>query len=606
MSRWLTGTALALFFQCSPAFAETPNVIYVLGDSSADLGSFGANLRPTNAGQMWSERLAARIGLKISNARTITVDDLGNVLAVTKAGGTSYALNGATALRFDGTFTLGDEVDFLLQDRKTIGARDLTLIWISRNDITSALLEGSAFDAKAFATAYSAQVDRLRQAGARNIVAFGSETDLLPRQLTLDAGFPADVFGVIKAQTLASEAALWPELAKRGVYILDLNKLAEDVRLNLKKYGFTAGVDSYQGRGDLSGTPSQARPNDGNVFTNDGHYTTQMQAVVADYTLAQLRARDQIVSALYGANLSMRAVHDRIDDAASALLDREGRDDGWRLGASAAGLSRALDTTTRTGADLDGDSWAVEIGAHRRAGPWAFGLRGGVQRDTLDFAEASGRIERTDYTISGFAARRLGGGFSLDASTTIGSIDLSAFDRRAKLGDTAKVGTHGATQGSYSALGFGLRHAADKGACRFGAGVGLSFDRTQLNAFSERADTLALSYGDQVISSALAHMSFNVERVGDERTLVRPFASFRLATDLGDGDLKVRVGPTKATIVDYTPERQYRAGTQAQLGVKLRVAPSTDLTLAATETTWSNVSKRATDAGVRVSIARAY
>jgi uncharacterized protein YhjY with autotransporter beta-barrel domain len=603
MYRLLTATALAAILALAPAHAETPAAVYVLGDSSADLGAFGPDRRPTNVGQIWSERLAARLRLPMTNARLI--DDTGPVVRVTRNGGASYALNGATALPFSGVFTLRDQVDFLLQDHPRLGSGDLIMIWISRNDITTSFAEGVPYDPAAFAAAYGAQVDRLRAAGARNLVAFGAETDLIPVQLALDVGVSADELATLRQATVATEAALWPALASRGVYILDLNKLAEDVRTNLSAYGFTAGTNSYQGRGDTSGTPSQARRNDGNVFTEDGHYTTQMQAVIADYALAQLRARDQMATVVNSTAIGLRGFQDQMQAEAGSAVARS--QDGWAFSADVSGGTADQDATSRTGSDFSGDVWRLGLGATRTSGAWAMGIRLGAGRSTWDFDGNTGTGSRTDTVLSGFVARTLGSGFSAEAVTTVGLVDLDRIERHAILGDPGRrVTARGETDGDYSAFGVGMRYGSLAGAWRFGAEAGVTFDRVHLHAFDEAPGVIALSYGAQIQESSIAHVGLSVERVGASDTRVRPFAQLSYSSDLNDDPVDVRVGPTRSTIVSYAPERAFRSNVGGVLGVRFDVAAQTDLVVAARSSTWFDGDRRAGESAVTVGVQRRF
>ncbi len=144
--------------------------VIVFGDSSADLGSEGPARRPTNLGEMWSERLARAVGRSSTNARSVQINEAGTGIDIIRTGGNSYAVNGSTALPFDCCLTFAQQVDFFVQDRTRFSGNELVFTWFTRNDITTAFTDGIpadgvAYSADRYANAYATQVDRLRALG---------------------------------------------------------------------------------------------------------------------------------------------------------------------------------------------------------------------------------------------------------------------------------------------------------------------------------------------------------------------------------------------------------------------------------------------------------
>ena len=275
--------------------AESITQVYIFGDSSSDVGSGPNGLpRPTNAGLMWGELIGDTLGHPSTAARIVTIDGVGTITG-TPNGGNNYAVSGATVSPFAGSVSFADEIAFFDQDKTRFGSNDLVFTWLGSNDITTAFFDGIEFSREQYVDTYLENIASLRERGAANIVAIVEPEKLLPIQWTLDASgglITTDLLGVLSDKIAASNDALNPGLAQAGVYLVDVNKLAEDVRLDLGTYGFLYGTDGYITLGDAT-----SFPNDGNVFAN-GHYSTAMHAVIADYILAQLRARDQFTSVL--------------------------------------------------------------------------------------------------------------------------------------------------------------------------------------------------------------------------------------------------------------------------------------------------------------------
>ncbi|MCK5911495.1 MAG: hypothetical protein KAG62_16235, partial [Caulobacter sp.] len=173
------GVAAAAFLIAGAALpaaatADPISSVVVFGDSSSDLGSQGLARRPTNLGQMWSERLAGNLGLTSTLAREFQITPAGE-LKILKPGGANYAVNGSTVLDFDCCISLSQQIDFFVEDRKRFKGDELVFLYFDRNDVETAFGDGLPYSASAFADEYIKQVKRLKALGARNIFAVGWE-----------------------------------------------------------------------------------------------------------------------------------------------------------------------------------------------------------------------------------------------------------------------------------------------------------------------------------------------------------------------------------------------------------------------------------------------
>lgn len=570
MKQLLLTTALALISSAGVANGQTPSNVIIFGDSSADLGTFGPDTRPTNLGEMWGERFARLIGLTSESARLITPAPDGSY-DVQPLGGNNYAINGSTALSFEGVFTLRDQVDFFIEDNRRFEADDLVFVWITRNDITTAAALGLDYDPQAYADAFVSEIDRMRALGARNIVSFGAETQLISRQYALDLGVSPEALDALQQATIASEAALWPLLAARDVYILDLDRLAEDVRANPGKYGFQFTTDSYQGRGDPAPLPSQAYPNDGNVFTLDGHYTSTMQAVVADFALAQLRARDQYASVFSAIGGDFSVGHaNAASNAATGRRLHEGRAGGWRLFAGPSFEAARLDSAGGLDPRFEDSGYALLLGADGMAADdLLLGVQFAVDQRDGSFAGNTGDVERTSALLSVYASAGLTESFSLEAVASVGVVGVDRFERRATLGDTAQERASGDTEGSFLAARIGGRYGVQMGEWGFDLGAGLSLERTKLNGFQEQPGVLALTYGDAELDAIRGDVGATLRHGGPEARL-SPHVSVGYQFDFSDDELSLDVGPNAETLATYWTERPNLEGASIEVGATYR------------------------------------
>ena len=292
----------------TPLLAAPISQIYSFGDSTTDVGAAGD--RYTSQGSLWIESLGARLGHPSTPARLISQDSNGDFV-LTPNGGNNYAVGGAGVVPSPGNASLEQQITVFNQDHARFKRNDLVFIWIGENDLSAASTQPAVYspnDISVFLATYEAQLNRLRALGARNVVAFGLPVKLSPDQAIEDV-FASDGFDAATTRAYldarAAHKAKLDQAARRlltaqNVYVLDFDKLAEDVRLNVSKYGFLYANDNYQGRGDPTAPDRpETFANDGNVFSaNATHYTDAMHQVIADYVAAQLRARDQFTSVL--------------------------------------------------------------------------------------------------------------------------------------------------------------------------------------------------------------------------------------------------------------------------------------------------------------------
>jgi outer membrane lipase/esterase len=306
------------------------NNIIVIGDSLSDGGTYsqavqagGGGLLPninyrflTNAADgsslTYAGVLARELGLTLQPNVLSAVPGAG--MAQVNLGGTNYAEGGSRITSPAGignsipggitTLPLTTQVDRLLVDRPTLGATDLVVLWGGANDVfAQAGAVGGAFITPATAIAnmaqaaveLAAQVDRVRAAGAQNVIVV-TVPDIGQTPFGLSSSAPAQ--GLQTALTNAFNTQLATSLAGNAV-IVDSQKLLGAVQADPAKYGFTApnaatviacpGGSSLQCVQGLNALPDSEQ----RVFADGVHPTTAAHALFGQAAFAGVQAATQ-------------------------------------------------------------------------------------------------------------------------------------------------------------------------------------------------------------------------------------------------------------------------------------------------------------------------
>jgi phospholipase/lecithinase/hemolysin/uncharacterized protein YhjY with autotransporter beta-barrel domain len=560
-------TALTLAMTCAVAphaIADSLGQVYVFGDSSADLGTQGPARRPTNLGPMWSEALGAALQRPVLPA----IDLTGTAIRFT--GGNSYAINGSTTVRYSGVPTFADQLDlFESGGAGGFDASDLVFTWFTRNDITSAFADGLPYDPVDYADRYLDGITRLRALGARNIVAFGAEIGLLADALVIDSGVPVELLDQLRAATQLTEAELWPRLAAAGVFILDIDRLGNAILSDPQRFGFLATTESYQGRGGPS-QPEQSYPNDGNVFTAGGHFTSAMQEVIAGYALVQLRARDNYGQALS----SLAAQHAQAQSALTDLLSRP-TPNGWSFHAAATHSRSSTNPEGGVGQTLEGTRPKLELGLVHHGEDWTFGAGLHSARSRLE-KERSYLAERRDLGLTLAAAWQMSEALELRAALGYTEARFDDIQRQAMLGP-AMESTVGKTDASVISAKLDIEHQAALGnSWTLRSRLGLDAYRLTSDAYTESPGVLAMGYGDVNWSWAQANLGVDLQ-YGAPDARWRPLVGAELHTDLANDVKTIAAGPGETFLADYEFSRGRGLGWTVDAGFDVRLAKQTSL-----------------------------
>jgi outer membrane lipase/esterase len=580
----LTAGFISLFaaLATSHVHAERISQVYIFGDSSTDVGSGPNGLpRPTNKGLMWGEVVGNALGHPSTAARIVTIDGDGTITGAPN-GGNNYAVSGATVTKFADSVSFAEEIAFFTQDKTRFGKNDLVFTWFGSNDITGSFIDGVPYSQEQYVNTYLVNIAALRQRGAKNIVSIVEpQGSLQPVQWTLDAFggfFTTDNIDYLSDEIAAANAALNPRLVATGVYLIAADKLAEDVRLNLGKYGFLYGTDNYITLDDAT-----SFPNDGNVFAN-GHYSTAMHAVIGDYILAQLRARDQFTSVLTQSMFTFQQETGELAQAntLTSFLESDShgrvhqRETGtWKTQAGLTGRSSTEADTVGTDTDLvTGQGGGYVAGNVAMSNDWLLGGRFSYTKSDGKFGDSlssnqregeDGSLDQSTAMLSLYSVHRLTESAYLNAMVSYGATRYDNINRRASLGSVAKEQTQGDTTGDFLSASIGGGYEIPLGNWTITPNASVSYDRISIAGYSERQDVLALAYGDADYDALRGSLGVRAQLTGGTSKL-RPFFGLNVSRDFIADDITVKVGPDRASVVDYTTERPNRIVGTASVG----------------------------------------
>lgn len=590
-SRLAAGTAIGLLtlaglVAATPARAQDLGRLFVFGDSSADVGSDGA--RYTNRGEMWAETLARRLGRTAKPARAIPLDAIGGydrAAPVSRLSGDNYAVGGATAAAWTGTDIIGpsvsfaDQVGFFRQDHPAgFASNDVVMVWMGGNDAANALLSGVAHDSARYAQAYMAQISALRQAGARDIIAFNEPAALLPVRyyqdiLGLEPDEIAAVMEVHSSRIAADNQTLRPRLAQEGVYVLDLDRLTRDVLSRPDHYGFTATTDSYMTLGD-----PRDLPDDGNVFA-DSHYSAAMQAVIADFAQTQMEARNRFAT-LATDPLERR----RLADA--ALAPRLEGPQAWMTPIGSVSLTASADLSRRDTRTRDlapgqrRDIAGAGLGAHWRAGPSVvLGVQADLAKTEASAAGDRGGRQTRDLSATVYGLVQPLSGLTLSLAVTGGQADHDEIERRTRLGGRAIAKARGETQALYGSVRLGAAYGLEAGdGWTLTPAVAVTGTRVRTDGYQEASGPIALHYGKATVNELRAGGSVTfADTHPDHAWRPRLTAGFEHVVD-GDA-VTVLVGPTADQLAHFRSERPARTWAHAAAGLDVSLSPEARLGL---------------------------
>ena len=607
MNHYLRGTAVGALLCATLSGASAEELrfdqLYVIGDSLSDGGAYsqavqagGGGLLPqinyrflTNAPDGSSTTYAENLGTALG------IDVLPNVFSAVPAaglgqvtlGGTNYAQGGARVSNPQGigfspstgitTLPMTTQVDRLLAEHPTLGANDLILLWGGANDVfvqAGAVGAAAATPAQAgaalaqAATELVAQVDRLRAAGAENIVVVTvPDIGTTPFGLSLGAQGAALQTGLVNA----FNSQLVASIDGKAV-IVDAEQLLSAIRSDPLKYGFTApNAATVPACPDTALTCLQginaSADSEERLFADGVHPTTASHALLGEAAFAGLQAATQRgaigVASLNALRQGSLSLENRLNPTVLRYTDANGVQQRRDVGDIDYFASFEVGTYSSDAQQVtpgaSGNSQVAKFGFDIAVAPNAtLGAGLSIDRGEVDFDGGRGGFDQRLIVGALFGQVALSRSFYMNAAFGGGGIDVTDVTRSFTLGPARETYT-AETEGRY-------RFA------RIGAGgfVPLSDEvllnpfahytreKVSIDGFTESTGAASLSYGDTDYTAD--RVTLGLSAIFQPKTMPDWTFNVRgsIEHDLNDDPLYVSLGPDASTLGTVSAPRPDR------------------------------------------------
>ena len=571
--------ALGLGFAASVP-AQNFSSVVVFGDSLSDSGNAAAGsglpLPPgtsftTNPDPVWAEIVAKTFG--VSGTHSL-------------AGGTNYAFAGA-CMSPATPCVLGDSPTVTEQIGMHLGARggsfepdSLYAIWGGLNDISDSALSNPATApgyVLAAADTNVAQIQRLREAGARHVVVFNlPDASLSPFAVNQGPAAQAGLAALVTEYNKKLDAGIREN--EQGVVPVNTHAMFAEITANPGRYGFSNITGTACGAPNAGSALSvQCGPagspfpvtyapgmNETHLFADRSHPSGAVHAMLAHLVTSTLAAPQQ-VSLAGEAGVDAAAAHysviwsERDADFALPVGHWRGYARG-HFGKNDAGDLPHL-------GDVESDMRAITLGAGRRAETdFSWGAALSIARHE---SELSGADLESDVVLGSLHGAWRNGRLQVDIALSLGHTwaDLT---RPVTLGTFRRIeqgSTEAAQFGGELELGYTL---GDSETLRHGPFFGLSLLDQKVKSYRERGDSsTAMNFSDFSRDSLVARGGY---RFGWSAGKLHPYVRIAYEHELEDDPVRVSAGlntmPGRFTFPGFTPSS---SAVSTDLGVSAKL-----------------------------------
>ncbi|MBK6637110.1 MAG: autotransporter domain-containing protein [Rhodocyclaceae bacterium] len=520
--------------------------MYVFGDSLSDpgawtayTGSATANLF-TNAGQVWNENLAARLGLTLSGYYAINSaapGGAGDFTTLANVNGNNFAVGGARADLVPGVFTgpsfagivnnipsVSTQVTALLTARPSLDSNAAYFVWAGANDIfTQAAFVGGGGSAAVAATALGtaasatmAQIGRLKAAGAKNIIVLTvPDIGATPYGVSLGGAGAAGLTSLSSTYNNALTSAL----AGQGVLLFDSNKLLAAIRLDPARFGVTNTTVPACGAASSLGC---VLPTNGALFADGVHPSTLGHTLISDWIYSTLNSASRLgalASVPMGrSGAAWRSIDGRLREFQNFSYQGKG------FFATVDHAPEKLDATASS-PSLDGAGTTGTIGFEAAVSDSAvLGATFGYAQNNFDLGGNAGDVDYNEYALSLFGSKKFGDHWYANVMGTLAWLNYDT-TRNVTIGSAVikeKGETKAIQAGVKTQVGYNMR----TGQFVHGPFAALAVESVTVSAYDEDPNGLApLTYGDQKRSQARSRLGWQVAAETQLGGLpVRPYA----------------------------------------------------------------------------------
>ena len=572
------------------AWGQNFSDVVVFGDSLSDSGNAGSQtilpplrrLPPgssftSNPDPVWSEIVAETFG---ASGRYFLHENSGPNYAFAGA-----CMNPDTPCVFAQSPTVTEQIEGYLRDNQA-DPNALYVIWGGGNDVADSLQNDPAnasLHTLAAARVNVAQIRRLQDAGARNIVVYNLP-DISKAPYAVNLGQVAQ--GALTRLVTAYNETLYAGIreSEDGIIPVNIHAFFNEIVDNPGTYGFTDVTGTACGEPDAdsavsitcgpegSGYPVtyESGANQQYLFADRSHPSGAMHAMIASTVTSTLAAPVQVSLAGEGgvemANIHRSAVSaERMTDLG---FDRSVG--SWRAYVTGRIGRYELDALPRLG-ETQADVQVFTLGANHRPGTnlwWGAALSFGWYNN-----DASGASLESSAVIGSVHGTWRRGGLYVSGALSAGSTSVD-IKRSITLGPAVR-----AEQGSTSAGQFGAEFDAgwmlgEPDDLQHGPFLGLAWLDQSVDGYRESgSSSTSMNFSGFDRDSLIARAGYRVTRtLALNRVGLRPYANVAVAKEFKDDPISVTAGsntmPGRFTLSGFTPPRHWAS---ADLGLVVRL-----------------------------------
>lgn len=611
--RLAVGAALLALQTTSIAGEFRIDRLLVVGDSLSDGGAYSLTARAGLEGagvpgalipdrmrfttngpgtQMWADVLAGKLGIPFD------VDVINGLPAGAQPNGGNYAQGGSRVSNPAGigndpsigitTIPVTTQVDRLLADNPRLGSRDLVALWAGANDgftqfgaiaAGAVTIPAALGEMSAAATELLAQIDRLKAAGAENIVVITvPNLGITPQAALIETGAPGST-QVLAALSNAFNTTLVQSAASKGAVVVDSNKLLSFVLADPARYGFSAtnplqpacgtnpgatGPDNFFNSSLTCIQGVNASPDsEQRIFADGVHPTAAAQQLFGEAGFAGLRAAG-LNGALAVAPMTPIRQHAlTLENRLTALaLVEEGNDGQARLRPlgdvqwyGGVEVGRFRSDTQQVQPGLDADTQVLKFGADRMIAQNALlGFGVSIDQAKTKLNDNGGNFKNDVYLGTVFSTVALSKLFYVNAALAAGRIHYD-ITRQFTLGPSLERYTANTKADFTSArIGLGTIHNLTAG-WTINPQLSYTDEKIELNGYNESAGAASLSFGDSTYKAQRISLGVMVTKAPTTPSGWRPVARYSIESDQNDDRLNIRMGPSQDALATISAPR---------------------------------------------------
>ncbi len=594
----------------------------VLGDTLSDGGSYSQAMwaigkprniyyrvlenNPDGSSKVWAEFVANGLGLDLNPnvlrgaTETVAGTPIHPALQISETdialGGTNYAELGSRVTgtsEFENTsagltaISVVQQVDKVLADNNgKLKKTDLVAIWAGSEDAISSsyVFENNPALIPQAVAELSNQIDRLKEAGARNIIVLTVPvtTEQIP-----DAGIGA----IFNPLYRTYNDLLKKELAGKDGVVIQTQKLTDATVLNPTRFGFVSTGVTCDNDALACVIGTNTDPGQGPFTRSDAtHPSALMHKNYADLVFATLKGASQNAGMAgtsmstirqSGVSLEMRLIPGAMEhtDPAGKLIRRLTGDIQTHANIS-GGYSEENDGQVNPGSKSR--TLSLNLGADIAVTKNALvGINVSYNKSDVDFGEDSGGFDNRTVIGSLYTNISVTNSIYVNAVASAGHIDLDDITRKFNIGPSVEEYT-GETTGDYASARVGIGYNYKTGGWTLNPAAAYTYEQLKIKGYTESDGVGSLVFGEHKLESSRLSASLTATYDPKDPNGWRPMFRVSVEHDFNDDDMKVNLGFDKDTMGALYLDRPDGTYGTLSAGISKNIGKSTSFSINAT------------------------